>query len=488
MNNATRRFRSAQMILANWPQQRMSELKKMLRKWPFGGFVFHSHDIVSPAWLRETTEELWSFYSRQGWPAPWFAVTEEGGTVQRFRQWFDVPSAMSLGNLATQGMSYEAGFLVGKFLLSCGINWNFAPVVDVATERRSRVIGTRSFGSTPEMVAEHATAWLLGQQGAGVMSTAKHFPGHGMTTQDSHMERPLTQLDRDDFKTHLDPFRKAIDAGVQSIMTAHISYSKFDDRPATLSPFWLKTVLRDELGFQGLVVTDALSMKAIAQHVDPIKAATEAILAGADVIDCGGTFDQAVGMCEFLFDEIQTLAVRERLKESEPRILASKGSMPKPSEWPCAPDRQAFMGIENQLANRLQDKIRLTGDLFKTHPIEVWVSGSAPTEVQEESDDHSDMVWLNTRDPATMKIQLVDLQTHAKDQLLVLFTENLWKHPEVAQEIEKYLGDSIGVLVAVLDPVDAELFPHVQICVPGYGNRHVARKVAHAILPQQQSL
>lgn len=488
MNNSTRRFRAAQMMLANWPQVGLAELKTTLRKWPFGGFIFHSYDIVSPAWMRETTEELWSFYTHQGWPAPWFAVTEEGGTVQRFRQWFDVPSAMSLGHLATQGMSYETGFLVGQFLLSCGINWNFAPVVDVATERRSYVIGTRSFGSTPEMVAEHATAWLLGQQGAGVMSTAKHFPGHGMTTRDSHMERPCVQLDRDDVNTHLEPFRRAIDAGVQAIMTAHISYPRFDDRPATLSSYWLQDILRHDLGFQGLVVTDALSMKAIAHHVDPIQAATEAILAGADVIDCGGTFDQAVGMCEFLYDEMQTLAVRERLKESEPRILACKGSMRKPSEWPAAPNRQALMGIENQLASHLRGMTPVTEDTLGGRPIEIWVSGSAPTEVQEESAAHSGVVWLNTKDPEMMKVQLADIQAHGQEQSIVLFTENLWKHPQVAQDIEHSLGENIRLLVAVLDPVDEELFPNVPTCVKGYGNQRVARSVTQTILQQGLNL
>ena len=489
MRNSNRRFRSAQLMMANWPQAGMKGLKMILSKWPLAGFIFHSHDIVSPEWLRETTEELWSFYANQGWPAPWFAVTEEGGTVQRFRQWFDVPSPMSLGNLGIPGVSYETGSLVGRFLLSCGINWNFAPVVDVATERYSEVIGTRSFGADPDIVGQHAVAWLLGQQGTGVMSTTKHFPGHGMTSKDSHLERPLVNLDMNELEIHLEPFRKTIDAGIASIMTAHISYPRFDDHPATLSPFWLKTILREKLGFKGLVVTDAMSMKAIVRHMDPVKAATSAILAGADVIDCGGTFDQAIKMCEFLYDEMNSLAILERLKDSELRIRSHKENIPKPSDWPSAPEPQKLASIFNQLTARVNETIDVKDVTLTDHPIKIWVSSSEPTEVQEEGADvDCEIVWLNTSDPDSSTAQLTAIQNRSQDDSIVVYTENIWKHAKLAEDIEKYLGHKIRLMVAVLDPIDAELFRDVPVCIKTYGNRRVAHNIVESITWQKQDV
>ena len=482
MKDYSRIFHAAQMMLANWPQGGVLVAKKALHKWPLAGFVFHSQDIESPQWLRDTTRELWLFYKTQGWPPPWFAVTEEGGTVQRFRRWFDAPSAMSLGDLAVSGTSYETGFLVGTFLLSCGINWNFAPVVDVLTEKHSAIVGTRAFGDNPQLVADHATAWLLGQQGAGVVSTAKHFPGHGMTSRDSHVERPVVDLGKEELLTHLEPFRKTIDAGVQSVMTAHIGYPLFDERPATLSPFWLKQMLRDELGFQGVVVTDAMSMQSIARHMDPVRAASEAVLAGADVIDCGGTFDQAIQMCEFLASEMNTLTVLERVRESARRIQALKDHALEPSQWPSVPDPERLSGIYSQLTTRFRASIPPTITIT-AHPVELWVSGSAPTEVQEEAPYlGSDVIWLNPRDERLWEGNFDAISHRGQSETIIVYAENLWKHPPLIELIQRRLAGKIQVMVAVLDPVDAEVLPDIPFHIKAYGNRRVARQLVQSIV------
>lgn len=484
MKDSSRRFHAAQMMLANWPQGGVPVVERALEQWPLAGFVFHSQDIKSPQWLRETTGELWVFYKTQGWPSPWFAVTEEGGTVQRFRRWFDAPSAMSLGDLAAPGISYETGLLVGTFLLSCGINWNFAPVVDVLTEKYSHIVGTRSFGDNPSVVADHAIAWLLGQQAAGVVSTAKHFPGHGMTSRDSHVERPIVDLGKKELLTHLEPFRKTIDAGVQSVMTAHIGYPLFDERPATLSPFWLKHMLRDELGFQGVVITDAMSMKSIARHMDPVRAATEAVLAGADVIDCGGTFDQAIRMCEFLASEMNTLAVLERVRESERRIQALKAHAPDPSQWPSAPVPERLSAIYGQLTRRFRSSIppKIT---MTERPVEIWVSGSVPTEVQEEAPKFgTDIVWLNAQDASLWGAKLESINERAQRETVILYAENMWKHSKLIDYIQRSLGGKIQIMVAVLDPVDEEVLPDIPVCIKAYGNRRVARYLVQSIVHQ----
>ncbi len=482
MTDPSRRFHAAQMMLANWPEEGMPIVKRALTNWPLAGFVFHSQDIRSPQWLRETTSELWSFYKIQGWPPPWFAVTEEGGTVQRFRRWFDAPSAMSLGQLSALGTSYETGFLVGTFLLSCGINWNFAPVADVLTEKYSHIVGTRAFGSNPEVVADHAIAWLLGQQGAGVVSTAKHFPGHGMTARDSHVERPVVDLGEKELLTHLEPFRKTIDAGVQSVMTAHIGYPLLDERPATLSPFWLKHILRNKMGFTGVVVTDAMSMQSIARHMDPVRAASEAVLAGADVVDCGGTFDQAIRMCEVLSNEMNSLAVLERVKESARRIQTLKSHALEPNHWPSAPGPEGLSSIYRQLGARFLASIPPGAVTVTGRPVEIWASGSVPTEVQEDAPDiGTDIIWLNTQDASLWNAKLEGINDRVRRETVILYAENLWKHPKLIDHIRRSLGGKIHVLVAVLDPVDEEVLPDIPVRVKAYGNRQVARYLMQSI-------
>jgi beta-N-acetylhexosaminidase len=164
-----------------------------------------------------------------------------------------------------------------------GVNLNFAPVADVNTNPRNPVIGIRSFGSEPELVARHVAAFVRGMQGTGVAPCAKHFPGHGDTELDSHHELPTVG---GDLGAALLPFRAAIDAGTRAIMTAHIRVPELDDVPATVSRRILHGLLREELGFTGLVITDALDMKGVTATVG-IDAAVRALAAGADALCLG---------------------------------------------------------------------------------------------------------------------------------------------------------------------------------------------------------
>ena len=167
-----------------------------------------------------------------------------------------------------------------------GVNLNFAPVVDVNNNPDNPVIDRRSFGESPELVSRLGVAYIHGLQRNGVLGTAKHFPGHGDTTVDSHFDLPTVNHDRERIHAlELQPFRAAIDADVAAIMTAHIIYHAFDaDRPATLSPTILTNLLRNELGFDGLIITDDMEMKAIDDCYRSGEAAVMAVEAGADIV------------------------------------------------------------------------------------------------------------------------------------------------------------------------------------------------------------
>src|SRR5919198_403481 len=219
-----------------------------LRRWierGLGGVVLFSRNVESPEQLAKLTAELRGLL---------VVIDEEGG-----------------------------GAAIGADLAAVGVNLNFAPVADVNTNPRNPVIGIRSFGSEPELVARHVAAFVGGMQGAGVAACAKHFPGHGDTELDSHHELPTVG---GDIGAALLPFRAAIDAGTRAIMTAHIHVPELDDVPATVSRSILHGLLREELGFTGLVITDALDMEGVTATVG-IDAASRALAAGADALCLG---------------------------------------------------------------------------------------------------------------------------------------------------------------------------------------------------------
>jgi beta-N-acetylhexosaminidase len=218
------------------------------------------------------------------------AIDEEGGDVTRleWREGSSYPGNGALGAIGDTALTEETAAAIGSELAAVGVNWDFAPVADVNVPENP-VIGARAFGDEPAHVAEQVAAFVRGLQHAGVAACAKHFPGHGATEQDSHLVLPVVTGDAED---GLPPFRAAIDAGVQTIMTAHVRVPAFGDEPASLNRELVQGLLRDELGFDGLVICDALDMKAVSGSVGAGEAAVRALAAGVDALCLGSTLGE----------------------------------------------------------------------------------------------------------------------------------------------------------------------------------------------------
>ena len=270
------------------------------------------------------------------------SLDEEGGDVTRLEveTGSSYPGNLALGAVDDVDLTQRVAASIGAELAAVGVDLDLAPVADVNTNPRNPVIGVRSFGSDPGLVARHVAAFVTGLQQGGVAACAKHFPGHGATETDSHLELPVLATDLAGLReAELVPFRAAIAAGVQSIMTAHIAVPAVDERPATISRWHLHDLLRDELGFAGLVITDALEMKAISAAVGVERGAVLALAAGADALCLGH---------DLLGDAVATVraalvcAVRdgelaeERLAEAAARVdgvvawVAARGTAPAP--------------------------------------------------------------------------------------------------------------------------------------------------------------
>jgi beta-N-acetylhexosaminidase len=219
------------------------------------------------------------------------ATDEEGGDVTRlhYRSGSPVPGNHVLGTVDDVAMTTAVAYRIGSELRDAGIHFDLAPDADVNVDPDNPVIGVRSFGSDPALVSRHTAAWVLGLQAAGVAGCAKHFPGHGDTHADSHHELPTTRCTEAQWRRdHLPPFVAAITAGVRAIMTAHVVLPALDpDGPSTVSRRILTDLLRGELGFDGVVVTDALEMAGLQDRYGVAGGAVRALVAGADALCLG---------------------------------------------------------------------------------------------------------------------------------------------------------------------------------------------------------
>ncbi len=238
-----------------------------------GGFVLFGGEAESVASL---TEDL----STEAGRALWFAADLERGAGQQFAglPTLPPPAALARHQAPDNAVRIAAG-LTARDARSVGINWALAPVLDLDVEPANPIVGTRSFGSDPELVARLGAVWIEACQASGVAACAKHFPGHGRTTGDSHSELPSVDSAREDLEADLTPFRAVI-RDVASVMTAHVAYPALGSSgPATLSPAILRTLLRSEMGFDGLVVSDAMNMAGFSGS-----SPASALLAGCDLL------------------------------------------------------------------------------------------------------------------------------------------------------------------------------------------------------------
>ncbi|MGW0118337.1 glycoside hydrolase family 3 protein [Streptomyces sp. NPDC003327] len=258
------------------------------------------------------------------------AIDEEGGDVTRLevREGSSFPGNYALGSVDDVELTRAVARELGRRLAACGIDLNWAPSADVNSNAENPVIGVRSFGPDPDLVARHTVAYVDGLQGVGVAACTKHFPGHGDTNVDSHDALPRIDVDLATLHAReLVPFRAAVAAGTKAVMSAHILLSALDPhRPATLSPQILTGLLRQELGFEGLIVTDGMEMRAVAATYGIERGSVLAIAAGADAICVGGGLADE-GTVLRLRDALVT-AVRagelpeERLADAAARVRA----------------------------------------------------------------------------------------------------------------------------------------------------------------------
>ena len=294
---------------------------------PVGGLVYMGQNLES----REQTENLcWNMQkiSRERIKLPVFlCVDEEGGSVARISGSgkFDIPAFENMSQVKDPDRAGEIGKAIGVYLSELGFNVDFAPDADVLTNRANTVVRSRSFGSDPEAVRKAAAAYADGLQSQGVLPVYKHFPGHGATAEDSHLGYAVSDRSKEELlASELVPFRDAAERKIPFVMVGHISTPRLTDDglPASLSPALVTDLLRKELGYEGIIITDALGMGAIAQHYKPAEAAVLAVKAGNDMILLS---DHLTESYNAVLEAVRSGEISEgRINESVYRILKVK--------------------------------------------------------------------------------------------------------------------------------------------------------------------
>jgi beta-N-acetylhexosaminidase len=418
----------------DWIRRRLSE--------GLGGVVLYAWNVESPQQVTDLAAAL-----RLERPDVLVAIDEEGGDVTRLETetGSSYPGNAALGAIDDVDLTERVGEALGADLAAVGVDLDLAPVADVNTNPQNPIIGIRSFGSHPDLVARHVAAFVRGLQSAGVAACAKHFPGHGDTSLDSHLELARVDVDREAFLAQaLPPFRAAIEAGVRSIMTAHILVSALDDVPATTSRAILTGLLREELGFEGMTMTDALEMRAISTTIGEEEGAVRALAAGADAFCLG--HDLADDAVERIVRALVEAVSTERL--SEGRLVEAAARVGGVAEWRsrAAKRTDADRSVGAEAARRA---LRHEGDAtLHTAPLVVELR-TTPSIAAGESPGPAE--WLRRALPGAEVVRIDEgggaEDIALDDRALVVLAHDAHRHAWQRAAIESLLATNGQVIV-----------------------------------------
>ncbi|WP_139490869.1 beta-N-acetylhexosaminidase [Brevibacillus dissolubilis] len=521
------REKIGQMVMVGFHGTEPSpEIVGLLETYHLGGILYFSRNVGTPKQVYELSSALHA-KAAEGTDIPlWIAIDQEGGMVARIWEGITLtPGNMAVGATRQATYAYELARLCGQELLALGINMNLAPCLDINNNPLNPVIGVRSYGETAELVGEMGAAAVRGYQEAGVSATVKHFPGHGDSSQDSHKALPsLPHSLKRLRELELVPFKQSFKEGADAVMTAHIVLPEVDpaEVPATISKRIITELLRGELGYEGVVMTDCLEMDAIAKFYGVEKAAVQAVEAGADIILVSHTYKRQVGALEALIDAVESGRVsEERIDESVERILALKqkrlsgaGAQAHahaekaythpliPSSWEEAKTRINTSEGQNLVQSVYEQSITLVKDESNQLPINprepvyvLWPTVATATEVDEIYEQQGTLgAYLQTSGVTVVErlisteltLEQIDAITAESRNFrqIVALTYNTALYQSQADLINRLnqRQDARLIVVAVRNPFDLMDYPEVSTFLASYENRPLAMKAMADVL------
>lgn len=476
-----------------------NEIKEMIENYHIGGIIYFRRNIDSMEQVALLSNLLQKLALKNNIDLPLFISTDqEGGTVIRLKGATHFPGQMAIGATYREKLAEEAGRTIAQELKSVGINMNFAPVLDVNYNPNNLVIGVRSFGSNPELVANMGKAYIKGIQGEGVIACGKHFPGHGDTDLDSHLSLPIINVDQNRLeKVELYPFKMAIESGLDSIMTAHVYFpaiEKEEGIPSTLSQAVLTSLLRRELNYDGLIITDCMEMNAIVSTFGTIEGAVMTIEAGSDMVLISHTIEKAKAAIAAVIKAVEKGRISEkRINSSVERIIKLKK---KRIEKAIVENNVVNTENGNKVAYNIAKKaVTLVKDEKKLLPVKeeakILVCDFTMGRISLVEDDkkHENLLIED------LKAENLDVKHHTFHENIQVFPDiigydliivctydavNNQDQVEIIQKMQKQTNNLL--VIAVRNPYDLKVLPGIDTFMTTYDFSPLNFKVASEII------
>ncbi len=488
------------------------EIVELIQHYHVGNIIFFSRNIQDAQQVRELTRSLQAIARAAGQPLPLLICTDqENGMVRRLGTDATLfPGNMTMGAIGSEDIAYAVALASGRELKALGIDLNLAPVADVNNNPANPVIGVRSFGEDPQQVARLTAATVKGYRAAGVITSLKHFPGHGDTTVDSHLALPTVPytLERLE-KIELKPFLSGIEAGADSIMIAHLYLPALMSQsmlPATVSPEIIQSLLREQLGYDGVVLSDCLEMNAVAQTIGTVQGAVMALQAGNDLILVSHQYALQVDSIKAIRAALEAGTVTtEQVRQAAERVLQLKERM---LSWHEPTDAMAWVGCADhqqlqKQAYELSTTLVRNDDglvplcLKPEQQILVLLSQTSTYTIAMDTDKvRPDELFIEQLRQRHQRVKALTLAAYAvagedakiqrlvsESDLIIVVTVNAHLNVHQQEVMKKLLQIKRAVIgLAVLNPYDLLAFPQLSTYMVTYEYTHPALTTAVRVL------
>ncbi|BFT74838.1 beta-N-acetylhexosaminidase [Paenibacillus sp. P36] len=476
-------------------------ITQLIEEYGLGGVIYFRRNVKDAHQLAQLSAELQEISRHSGGQPLFIAVDQEGGMVSRIEKGATLlPGNMALGAAFAPAGVYASSKIMGKELRQMGVNMNFAPCLDINNNPLNPVIGVRSYGETAAIVGDMGTHAVKGLQDMGVIATVKHFPGHGDTSEDSHHDLPVVPHSMERLmELELAPFIKAIEGGVDAIMTAHVVFAALEQNgvPSTLSYRILTELLREELDFKGLIVTDCLEMKAISEGIGVAEGAVRAIEAGSDLILVSHTLERQVSAMEAVIAAVESGRIPEsRIDASVLRVMTHKCKReiqfeklaPIPEGPISTPEHQLLAKeLSRKSITLVKDEAGKLLDMNES-PLVIWTEVQTGTEIDEVVERQgtlgATLAELTGKDVQEVILGLypseseitATLQAAEGKKQVVMVTYNATFSPGQTQLVKALaaIEDLHFIVAAGRNPYDLLEFPEVKTYLACYENRPLA--------------
>ncbi len=481
------------LMVGFWGITPSQEIVDLIQRYQVGNILLFSRNVRDARQVLELTQTLQMIAKEAGQRYPLLiAIDQENGIVQRLGEVVTIfPGNMALGAIGTEEMAYNVALATGHELKALGIDLNLAPVVDVNNNPANPVIGVRSFGEDPQQVARLGAAMVKGYHTAGILSCLKHFPGHGDTTVDSHLALPTIPYSLERLAAlELVPFRGGIEAGAEIVMLAHVAFPALTERdtlPATLAPTIVRGLLREQIGFNGVILSDCMEMKAISDTFGTERATVMALQAGVDLVLVSHHYALQQGSVEAIQAAIQTHELSSHiLQQAAEHVLSLKARYLSWNDLPATKTVPAIIGCEKHVQLQSQ-AYELSTTMVRNEDALIPLRLNSDERIIVLSPQRNSMTMVEDRyysddlladilkqyhtpvkiapvtpgpvDDACRKL----LQTTSETDILIVATVNAHLDEQQAELVRRLVSSSRRIIVlAVRNPYDLQAFP--QLC------------------------